>query len=192
MTESEIVNRLFWWTDSRKFPWQLSNSFIYKWECDYWTMTQGGETREFEIKISRSDYLVDAKKDKHKSTDGANYFYYVCPEGLIKKDEVDSRYGLIYIDEDNRLTIIKKPKRLHSNVFNSWKILANKMYWKFQTLWVEKLRSKEITRHQYWEGFNIQLEEFELLNSEQEVQASVATDDHQGTEAGNEIKLPEQ
>lgn len=166
VSEAEIINRLFWWTDQRKFPWQLANSFIYKWECDYWTMTQGGETREFEIKISRSDYLVDAKKDKHKSTNGANYFYYVCPENLIKKEEVDKRYGLIYICPNNQLRIVRKPTRLHSNVYDNWKILANKMYWKFQTLWLEKLRAKQITRHEYWEGFNIQLLENEISNTQ--------------------------
>lgn len=168
MTEADIVNKLFWWTDERKFPWQLANSFIYKWECDYWTMTQGGETREFEIKISRSDFLVDAKKEKHKSVDGANYFYYVCPTGMIKKEEIDKRYGLIYTDDqDGWLEVIKKPRRLHDRKFENWKLLANKMYWKFQSLWVEKLRSKEISRYDYWEGFNIKIEEFELLNSEQ-------------------------
>lgn len=163
MTEADIVNKLFWWTDERKFPWQLANSFVYKWECDYWTMTQGGETREFEIKISRGDFLIDAKKDKHKSTDGANYFYYVCPFDLIKKDEVDKRYGLIYVGET--LKIVRRPTRLHDKLFDNWKILANKMYWKFQALWVEKLRAKEITRHEYWEGFNIQLTEHELLET---------------------------
>lgn len=185
MTELEIVNKLFWWTDERKFPWQLANSFIYKWECDYWTMTQYGETREFEIKISRSDFLVDAKKEKHKSTDGANYFYYVCPVDLIKKEEVDKRYGLIYVGDDyHGVKVIKKPTRLHYKNFDNWKLLANKMYWKFQTLWVEKLRAKEITRHEYWEGFNIQLSEFEMLNSEPDAEECDATTINQGTEAG--------
>lgn len=183
MTETSIIKLLSHWTDNRKFPWQLSNSFIYKWECDYWTMTAGGETREFEIKISRSDFLVDAKKEKHSCSDGANYFYYVCPKGLFTPAEVDKRYGLIYITENERIEIVKKPKRLHDNSFTRWKELANKMYWKFRELWREKYISKEITIKEYWEGFNI-----ELLSSEPNVQECDATKSNQGTEAGKQIK----
>lgn len=170
MTESDIINRLSHWTDQEKFPWQLACSFIYKWECDYWTMTSGGETREFEIKISRSDYLIDAKKDKHqKLTEGANYFYYVVPEGLIKPEEVAKNYGLIYVSEKS-VQVVKKPKRLHSNEFDKWKLLANKMYWKFRDLWRAKRVAEQMPIREYWEGFQIQLLEeetaFESLNKQ--------------------------
>lgn len=161
MTEAQIVNILSRWTDERKFPWQLANSFIYDWECDFWTMTTGGTTREFEIKISRADYLIDAKKEKHSSTEGANYFYYVVPDGLITAKEVDKRYGLIYITDSEYLKIIRKPTRLNENPFDKWKILANKMYWKYRELWRQKWIVKEITRDQYFEGFNIQIHEHE-------------------------------
>lgn len=163
MTEASIIKILSNYIDERKFPWQLSNSFVYEWECDYWTMTSGGTTREFEIKISRADYLIDAKKSKHKECNGANYFYYVCPKELISKNEVDKRYGLIYVTDD-RIQIIRKPIRLHDNKFNRWEILANKMYWKFRTLWREKWNQKEITRDEYFEGFNFQLSEEELVS----------------------------
>lgn len=163
MTEASIIKILSHWIDERKFPWQLANSFVYDWECDYWTMTSGGETREFEIKISRSDFLIDAKKSKHTSTKGANYFYYVCPENLFTIHEVDKRYGLIWIKHNDQLEIKRKPTRLHSNKFDKWEILANKMYWKFRTLWREKYIAKEITRHEYYEGFNFELEN-EIIN----------------------------
>lgn len=161
MNEAKIINILTHWTDDRKFPWQLANSFIYKWECDFWTMTSYGETREFEIKISRSDFLIDAKKDKHAATNGANYFYYVCPNDLIRKNEIDNRYGLIYVYDDERLIIIKKPRKLHYSKFDRWEILANKMYWKFRALWREKLVDKVITHDEYWEGFKIEIFEEE-------------------------------
>jgi len=167
MTEQSIVKELAMSIDNRRFPWQLANSFVYSWESDYWTMTSGGETREFEIKISRSDYFVDAKKEKHKATVGANYFYYVCPKDLIKKNEVDKKYGLIYIWDTGFIEIVKKPCKLHNNKFDRWQILANKMYWKFKTLWKEKWIAKEITREDYFAGFNISLEEFETLTHQQ-------------------------
>lgn len=161
MTELTIVKKLAESIDERRFPWQLANSFVYSWECDYWTMTTGGETREFEIKISRSDYFVDAKKDKHKECNGANYFYYVCPANLIAKEEVDKKYGLIYVFENKPAEIIKKPQRLNNTKFEKWEALANKMYWKFRDLWREKYMAKEITHKEYFAGFNISLEEFE-------------------------------
>lgn len=152
-TEKGIIVRLATTLDHRKFPFQMPNAFIYGWECDYWAMTSDGETREFEIKISRSDFKNDAKKEKHKSEIGANYFYYVCPDGLIKSDEIDKRYGLIYVS-DERVLIIKKPRRLNNNKFGDWKMLANKMYWKWWSLWLQKYRDKEITRSEYLSGFN--------------------------------------
>lgn len=156
MSEESIINALSHWIDERKFPFQLYRSFIYKHECDYWAMTSGGETREFEIKISRADYFVDAKKEKHASCNDANYFYYVCPKGLILPNEVDKKYGLIYVT-DNGLQIVKKPRRLNDKVFDDWKGLANKMYWKYRALWREKFIGKEISHAQYVEGFSFQL-----------------------------------
>jgi hypothetical protein len=124
-------------------------------------MTNSGETREFEIKISRSDYAADKKKGKHSdTTKGANYFYYVCPEGLIAKEEVSGKYGLIYVS-DRGLDIIKKPSKLNSFVFNDWRMLANKMYWKWYSVWWSKYKDKEVTAEEFRAGFNLQLTESE-------------------------------
>lgn len=183
MTEREAIQILSNWTDKKKFPWQLANSFIYDWECDFWTMTTSGETREFEIKISRSDFLIDAKKPKHSCITGANYFYYVCPENLFTPKEVDKRYGLIYLLDRGGIRIVKRPIRLHNNEFHRWKELANKMYWKYRELWREKWIAEEITRDEYFQGFNI-----ELLSTEQDVQASVARDDASSTDDDKQRK----
>lgn len=159
MNEMFIIAALSKYTDQQKFPYQVANGYIYGWESDFWTMTVNGETREFEVKISRSDYFVDAKKDKHIKLDGANYFYYVCPEGLIKKSEVDPKYGLIYVRDTGRVDIIKKPRKLNDKVFDRWRMLCNKMYYKYQDLWRKKFIDKEITRDEYFAGFNIELEQ---------------------------------
>lgn len=161
MDELTIIKHLAKTIDDRRFPFQMSRVFIYKWECDYWAMTEAGETREFEIKISRSDYFADQKKDKHKSLEGANFFYYVCPHGLIKKEEVDPKYGLMYISPQGRISIEKKPRRLNNNKFENWKMLANKFYWKFRALWRQKYIDKEISRDEFYNGFNIDLSETE-------------------------------
>lgn len=163
MTEQEIIKRLSLWTDNRKFPYQLPNSFIYSWECDFWTMTSGGETREFEIKISRSDFLADFKKEKHKVTVGANFFYYVCPKDMIKVGEIDKKYGLVYIWETGFVEVKRRPTRLNENVFEDWRKLANKMYTKWYTLWKQKWINEEISIDEYHNGFNTELLQNESL-----------------------------
>jgi hypothetical protein len=174
MTEIIIIEKLSRWLDDRKYPFQICNAFIYEWESDYWAMTTNGETREFEIKISRSDFFTDRKKDKHSNPfKGANFFYYVTPKGLIKPEEVAQNYGLIYVG-DMGVEVVKKPRRLNSLPFDNWKMLANKMYWRFRQLWLEKYQKKEIDSKKFREGFNLSLEEWsiELPN----VQVSDTTD----------------
>jgi len=161
MTEQIIINHLNYWLDDRKFPFKVPRAFMYGWECDYWCMTSEGETREFEIKISRADYAIDRKKEKHAdTTKGANYFYYVCPENIIAKEDVSGKYGLIYVDELGVVRIVKKPQKLHENKFSQWKMLANKMYWKWHSLWLDKYKESKYTnptQDEYRNGFNIEL-----------------------------------
>jgi len=155
-TETEIIKVLAKRTDSRLYPFRLTNAFVYAWECDYWTLDAHGNTREFEVKCSRSDFLIDSKKAKHSNTDGANYFYYVCPEGMIRGEEVKPGYGLIWVAE-NGMEIIKKPRRLNHNVFTNYKQLAEKYYWKWHGLWHEKYIAKEIDWATYKSGHEIDL-----------------------------------
>ncbi len=80
---------------------------------------KSGLLYEYEVKISRSDFLADAKKQKHhfNGTKGEivpawnpNYFYYACPEGLIKLEELPKNAGLIYIVNDGCVFKKKAPK----------------------------------------------------------------------------------
>lgn len=161
MDELTIINKLAAWIDRRKYPYQMCRCFIYGWECDYWAMDLNGETREFEIKISRSDYLQDAKKEKHSLDRGANYFYYVCPYNLIQPSEVRKGYGLIYIGEI--IQIVKKPRARHERKFSQWQILANKYQGKWWDLWFSKYQRDEITFDEYVDGFK--LEDIEAIDT---------------------------
>lgn len=165
MTEVEIIKVLARRLDNRKYLYQIPNAFIYGWECDYWACTKDGVTKEFEIKTSRSDYFNDAKKDKHQIDNGANYFYYVVPKDLVKPEEVDKKYGLIYVWETGYMEIVKKPRSLNNGRFENWKMLANKMYWRYREMWKKKYIAKEITVDEYQQGFNIELEkeDYELM-----------------------------
>lgn len=151
-TEMEIIKHLTGRIDNKKFPFQAPNIFIYKWECDYWAMDANGITREFEIKVSRADYLKDAEKEKHNKDAGANFFYYVCPRWLIDPSEVDKRYGLLFVYEGGFIEFVKKPIRLHDRKFEDWQMLANKFYWRFRQLWKEKWVDKQISTPEPFEG----------------------------------------
>lgn len=159
------VRRLF------NHEYQLENIFMYFWESDYFGLTKAGYAVEVEIKVSRSDFLADArnKKKKFKTIDLGhkdlvvhrgfthrawmkepdeknppystvtisavncpNRFYYACPEGLIKKEEIPDYAGLIYIYADTNGYMhareVKKSKVIHKRKFDKWQYLLTKYY----------------------------------------------------------------
>ena len=92
-------------------------------ECDIFECTKAGFFREFEIKLTRSDFKTDAKKSrrhydaqwqathnkKHdllyqRDVRGPKQFYYVTPVGLLAHEEIPDWAGLIELhDADGRL-----------------------------------------------------------------------------------------
>lgn len=76
----------------------------------------GWESAVIECKVSRSDFLKDKKKS-HRSKGMGNWRFYACPTGMIKKEELPEKWGLIYVNEkgkarieyDCRLKKIKEP-----------------------------------------------------------------------------------
>lgn len=67
----------------------------------------------YEIKHSRADFLSDMKKpDKWKSyLEVSEKLYYVCPEGVIKKEDLPKECGLIYQLADKSFKTIKNAKK---------------------------------------------------------------------------------
>ena len=70
-----------------------------------------------EVKVSRSDFLVDARK-AHRN--GAviglgNWRYYLCPEDVIKPEELPEHWGLLYVNHRGHIKPIVSPI-LESNV----------------------------------------------------------------------------
>lgn len=83
--------------------------------------------RGFEIKVSRSDYLRDEKW--HEYTEFCSSLTIVCPQGLIRKDEVPAPFGLLYVLNNPILTSDlrncglkweKKPKRFQRRDGLAW------------------------------------------------------------------------
>jgi len=109
------------------------NFYLYEgWECDVLSVSYNDTVTEYEIKRTRADFKADFnKKDKHFSTSngyGANYFYYVCPVGLIKPGELPEYAGLVYCNNKGGY-IAKKAPILHNETitFKQLKKIASKI-----------------------------------------------------------------
>lgn len=100
------------------------------WECDVLSLSKSGYLSEFEVKVSRSDFLAEKKKIRKWELMQAqdertcpNYFWYVCPEGLILEAEIPVYAGLIYIKLDG-IEIQKTAKLLHKGKKGRDKVLT--------------------------------------------------------------------
>lgn len=128
---------------------------LYPWESDYLAVSMSGYLHECEIKISHSDFLNEErnKGDKMALLRGEiltvrqffhcdaldetpmqkpNYFWYVCPEGIISESEVPPFAGLIYVDVSGYFRCIRKAPCLHKVKFeDQGSILRKNMESKF-------------------------------------------------------------
>lgn len=64
----------------------------------------GWDSMVIECKVSRSDFLSDKKKP-HRSKGMGNWRFYSCPKGMIKKEELPEKWGLIYVDDNGKARI---------------------------------------------------------------------------------------
>lgn len=82
MNVQEIQNALRQRFFNHKYD--LQNSYIFQngWECDFFSITKSGYCYEVEIKVSRSDFIADFKKEKHelfkRIVSGANFYFKNC------------------------------------------------------------------------------------------------------------------
>lgn len=62
-----------------------------------------------EVKVSKSDFKKDFNKPfrKEYNLGMGNFKYYICPSGLINKEEIPDKWGLLYYEKGN-ISIIKK------------------------------------------------------------------------------------
>jgi len=58
-----------------------------------------------------------------------NKFYYCCPQNLIPLELIPSYAGLYYIDENMRMTEVKKAPFIHKEKEDLTQILLDKFYW---------------------------------------------------------------
>lgn len=98
-------------------------------EMDVASLSKSGMLHEFEIKISRADFIADKSKRKWSYYESKfefhlpNYFNYVCPENLIAPSEIPVYAGLYYYN-NGEIRMIKAAKRTHNTPKDREKILG--------------------------------------------------------------------
>ncbi|MHC8347737.1 hypothetical protein [Pseudomonas sp. RT6P73] len=60
-----------------------------------------------EVKVSRSDFFADRKKPEREAGGVGIYRFYLCPDGLIKPEELPPRWGLLYAKGRTIVAIVK-------------------------------------------------------------------------------------
>jgi hypothetical protein len=78
----------------------------------------------YDIKVSRSDFLQDVRKDKwQRYLPYCQRFYFACPTGLVKKNEVPVDAGLITRSENGWHTT-KTPRVQSAPDYTMWDVQA--------------------------------------------------------------------
>ena len=78
MNENYLQGQLRKWFATADY--KLFNTFIFAWESDFFCITKSGYAIEVEIKISRSDFKADFKKEeKHYMLSHADRTHFTIP-----------------------------------------------------------------------------------------------------------------
>lgn len=137
ITARDITKSLFWRYHHKQAE-VISNCHLLEFESDFMYVTRAGYMHEVEVKISRSDFRADFKKESYKpdrvtglnntfnkhiilpeGLTGLKSFSFAVPKDLITLDEVPEYAGLYYYyrtPNTNRavLRMVKKaPTLLH-------------------------------------------------------------------------------
>lgn len=118
------------------------------WECDVFSVTKAGYWVEYEIKVSRADFLADARKSKwgpwvgqkdqrqnvgkhdllaQGSATGPSRFFFVFPAGLIPVADVPTWAGIVEATRHQKgpgiyLKIVRPAPRLHGEKFGDKRV----------------------------------------------------------------------
>ena len=135
----------------------LPNWYVGNWEFDVFKLSKAGYITEYEVKVSRADFLNDFTKEtnrrynqeyekrglekpfeslrKHECLIGrCHQFYFVVPAGMVDKSEVSDNCGLIYF-EKGRLSVVKvAPKISKEKILFNWEAFARKVYYRCDNL----------------------------------------------------------
>lgn len=74
-----------------------------------WDSGIGHRRIAFEVKTSRSDFLAEMRKPskRREALAISHQFFFVVPKGLVRPDEIPPECGLMVVDGDQRVRIVK-------------------------------------------------------------------------------------
>lgn len=137
--ESNDIDRALRSYFNNQYTYRLSNAYVFKydWESDFFCINRTGYSFEVEIKVSRSDFKADFKKEKHRlfvekpvNSLLPNKFYFAVPDGLVTIDEVPEYAGLITV-KNGHILILKRAPFIHKNKYDFRRKLCDKFYNKY-------------------------------------------------------------
>jgi len=116
MTSKGLIKRLQSWTAKHPIAVYEKMAFLNLYcDADYVAVTLSGQVYEYEIKVSRGDYLRDKNKRRHKIyTDQIpgkkpNRFWYVTPPGVVNSDLPTYAGHILVYDEFGMREEVKAP-----------------------------------------------------------------------------------
>lgn len=82
---------------------------------------QGDCSIVVEVKVSRADFLADHKKPHRSETAGmGNWRYYLCPEGMIKQEDLPEKWGLLWVTPRGHIKAIVGPAASAKEGYLAW------------------------------------------------------------------------
>jgi hypothetical protein len=125
----------------------INNAYIYKWESDFFSVSESGYVYEVEVKVTRGDFKDDFNKvDKHQLLESndpldfikkPNKFFYAAPKGLLTTSMIPAYAGLIEVTSPNEMAVVvKEAPFLHKEKsFEHLKdVLLDKFYYRYRDL----------------------------------------------------------
>lgn len=124
VTHTQLVNIAALYM-SKRLPVVLPEFFSFNTELPDVIGFKDDFSVVYEIKVSRSDFLGDAKKSFRRRPEKGmgDRRYYVVPKGMVSPDELPSGWGLLYLYPSGKIREVKSSYLPDPKPFdaNSWR-----------------------------------------------------------------------
>lgn len=108
--------------EPRRTPYALSVVEIVCYGAEHPDIyaTNGCESAVIEVKTSHTDFLADQKKLSRTNPEYTmgDYRYYLCPEGVIKPEELPESWGLLYYRDGKIRKIVQARQQSGNRIFD--------------------------------------------------------------------------
>jgi len=114
--------------------WELCRDYPDLIESNTYESPRHGVGVQLKMTVSSRIEIRDFKNKRLP-----NKFFYAVPKGLISKEEVPDYAGLLYIDENLKVSKVKDGKFIHKDKLPVEKIF-NKVYYAYEKQLIEKFK----------------------------------------------------